>query len=79
MIKLLTAKLGVSILAVIFALTLFLWQSNRLLSEKTQTLKKSNKEQIQTITTQKKVLAVVKNIKPNSLAGNIKRMQDDQL
>ena len=79
MIKLLTAKISVAILAVIFALILFLWQSNRLLSEKTHTLKKSNKEQIQTITTQKKVLAVVKNIKPNSLAGNIKRMQDDQL
>jgi hypothetical protein len=58
---------------------LFLWQHNRLLTEKNRALKQNTKDQIQTIATQKKVLSVVKNTKPSSLAGNIKRMQDGEL
>jgi len=79
MIKLLTAKAGFTILAILLALILFLWQHNRLLTEKNNALKQNTNDQIQTIAIQRKVLSVVKNIKPSSLAGNIKRMQDGEL
>lgn len=79
MIRLLTTKIGFTILAILISLILFFWQSNRLLIERNKALIQNTKEQTQTISTQKRVLAVVKNTKPNSLAGNIKRMQDGQL
>ena len=79
MIKLLTAKAGFTILAILLALILFLWQHNRLLIEKNKRLNEDTNDQIQTIATQRKVLSIVKNIKPSSLAGNIKRMQDGEL
>mgnify|MGYP003495930162 CR=1 FL=1 len=79
MIKLLIAKIGGVAFVTLLALVLFLWQSNRLLIEKNKTLNRSQKEQIQTIAIQKKVLAVVKNTKTTNLAGNLKRMQDGEL
>lgn len=71
--------MGFTILAILLALLLFLWQHNRLLTQKNSTLKQNTQEQTRVIATQKKVLSVVKNTKPTSLAANIKRMQDGQL
>lgn len=79
MIQLLTAKIRGIIFVILLALVLFLSLNNRLLIEKNRTLNQTTKDQIQTITIQKKVLAVVKETKATNLAGNIRRMQDGQL
>ena len=79
MLKLLIGKIGFALVAVALAYGLFLRGSNYYLTKKNQALIKNTREQSLIITTQQKIIHVVKKTKPTDLAGNIKRMRDGKL
>lgn len=79
MMKLLIAKIGGVVFAVLSMLSVFLWRNNKHLAKKNEELNLKSKDQANTIEIQNKVIDVVKQTKAVDFDSNIKRMQDGEL
>ena len=77
--KLLSNRIGGICIVALIAFIGLMWSSNSKLKHKQEVLTITTQDQAKTIEIQKKVIAVVKETRSTSLAGNIKRMQNGDL